>query len=104
MASRVRQLEALLAADPGDAFCMYGLALEHAKIGNTAEAVLWFDRTLAADPHYLYAYFHKAKAQVEAGDALAARATLGDGLRRARAVSDLKAAGEMEALLDELEE
>jgi len=100
---RIEQLKKMLQAEPDDAFCMYGLALEYAKRGDAAEAVSWFDRTIAADPRQCYAYFHKAKSQHEAGDATAAQGTLQTGLRQARAIGDLKAASEIEAFLDELE-
>lgn len=104
MADRIEQLKKILAAEPGDVFCMYGLAIEHAKRGEADLAVEWFDRTIATDPNYCYAYFHKAKAQHDAGDAASAAATLRVGLNQARACRDLKAAGEIEAFLDELEE
>lgn len=104
MADRMEQLKKMLAAEPNDAFCAYGLALEHAKRGETTQALEWFDRTLAADPDYCYAYFHKAKAQQSVGDDLAAMQTLQAGLNRARSCRDLKAAGEIEAFLDELQE
>ena len=103
MADRIEQLTKILAAEPNDTFCMYGLAIEHARRGETARAVEWFDRTLAVDPNYCYAYFHKAKAQSEAGDTQAAIVTLREGLMQSRACRDLKAAGEIEAFLDELE-
>lgn len=103
MHDRIEQLKKMLQAEPGDAFCMYGLALEYAKRGESDEAVSWFDRTIAADPRQCYAYFHKAKAQQEAGAMDSARETLGTGLKQARAIGDVKAASEIEAFLDELE-
>jgi tetratricopeptide (TPR) repeat protein len=103
MSNRVEQLELMLERDPNDAFCTYALALEHAKIGDTARAIEWFDRTLALDPNQCYAYFHKAKAQEAAGDTPAAMQTLRAGLAQARSCRDLKAANEIEAYLDELD-
>jgi len=101
MTDRIQQLQALLAAEPNDTFCTYGLAMEHAKRGETAQAIEWFDRTLAIDPNYCYAYFHKARAQHAAGDSAGASATLQRGLKQAQASRDFKAANEIEALLDE---
>ena len=103
MHDRIEQLTKMLQAEPDDAFCMYGLALEYAKRGDLDEAASWFDRTIAADPRQCYAYFHKARSQQEAGDATSAQATLRAGLKQARAIGDLKAASEIEAFLDELE-
>lgn len=103
MTDRIEQLKRLLEAEPDDAFCMYGLALEYAKRNATADAVAWFDRTIATDPRQCYAYFHKAKAQQDSGDTSAAVVTLKAGLNQAQAVRDMKAANEIEAFLDELE-
>ncbi|MEX2218019.1 MAG: tetratricopeptide repeat protein [Phycisphaerales bacterium] len=98
----IEQLERLLAADPRDPFVLYGLAQEHAKRGDLPRAVEFYDRCLAADPKYLYAYFHKAKAQEAAGRAAEAGATLETGLAAARAAGDQHAQGEIQAYLDEL--
>lgn len=103
MTARLAQLEKLLAAEPGDPFTLYAIAQEHAKANDAAQAVDFFDRCLAADPNYLYAYFHKAKVQSEAGDTPAALATLRAAIPRARAASDAKALSELQSLLDELE-
>jgi tetratricopeptide (TPR) repeat protein len=102
MPSRLEQLQSMLARDPNDAFCTYALALEHAKLGQTSEAVAWFDRTLALDPGQCYAHFHKARAQEAAGERANAIKTLRTGLAQARAQSDMKAAGEIEAFLDDV--
>ena len=103
MADRIQQLKTMLEAEPADAFCMYGLAMEYTKRGEAAEAIEWFDRTIAADPDHCYAYFHKAKAQQSMGNASAAINTLRAGLDRANACRDLKAAGEIDAFLEDLE-
>jgi len=102
MADRIQQLQALLQSEPDDPFCMYGLALEYAKLGQHEQAVAWFDQTLAANPNYCYAYFHKAKSQADSGEPAAAVETLRTGLTRAKAIGDGKAASEIASLLDEL--
>jgi tetratricopeptide (TPR) repeat protein len=83
---------------------LYGLAQEHAKAGDLARAVEFYDRTLAADAGYCYAYFHKAKAQAALGDLAAARATVAAGVRAAHGVRDEKALGELSTLQTELGE
>lgn len=97
----VDQLEKLLAADPDDAFVLYGLAQEHAKQGNADRAVEFYDRCLKIDPAYCYAYYHKARTL----DALARRdqaiTTLKAGAKQAQAVGDNHALSEISALLDE---
>ena len=102
--SRLDQLKKLHAADPADADVMYMLAQEHAKAGDHAGAVGWYDRCLLASPAYHYAYFHKAKSQQASGDLGGALATLREGRARATKASDAKAAGELGAYLEELED
>ncbi|MDX2131386.1 MAG: tetratricopeptide repeat protein [Planctomycetota bacterium] len=94
----IAQLEKLLAADPNDPFVLYALAQEHAKHGATDTAVDFFDRCLAADPTYLYAYYHKARVQLEAGRADDARAALRTGIAAATQAGDAKALNELRAL------
>ena len=98
----IERLEKLLAADPNDAFVLYGLAQEHAKAGNHAQAVAFYDRCLAADPAYCYAYFHKARAQEAAGDPRSAAATLETGLEASRSTGDAKAQGEIAEYLNQI--
>lgn len=98
----IAQLEKLLALDPNDPFVLYGLAQEHAKAKDFAAACVLYDRCLAADPAYCYAYFHKAKTQQAAGDEAGAAATLRAGLAAAKKASDFKAMSEISGFLDEL--
>jgi len=100
--SRLAQLEKLHSADPADADVVYMIAQEHAKAGTATEAVAWYHRCLALDPHYHYAYFHKAKVLESAGDIPGAIGTLKDGLARARMKSDAKAINEIGGYLDML--
>lgn len=102
MADRIDQLKKILAEEPNDAFCLYGLAQEHAKLGQHDVAIEYYDRTLAVDPDYCYAYFHKARSQEEAGDVEGAKATLRAGFERAKDCDDAKAAGEIAGYLDSL--
>lgn len=98
----IEQLEKLLVADPGDAFVLYGLAMEHAKIAQIDRALDYFERCIAADPSYCYAYFHKARVQAEAGRAGDAIETLNRGINAARAAGDSHAMAEIRELLDQL--
>ena len=99
------RLEALLRmveADPGDAFCLYGVAQEHAKAGAFEEAVAWYRRAIDADPSHAYARFHMAKALESLGRLPEAMQALRDGLAAARSAGDAKAANELAGYLDEL--
>ena len=99
----IEQLQKLLALDPNDAFVLYGLAIEHAKRAETEKAVAFFDRCLAADPHYCYAYYHKARTLESAGRKDEALATLRAGLDAAKAAQDAHALSEIQGFLAELE-
>lgn len=103
MTGRLEQLTKLHAADPVDADVAYMIAMEHTKAGNTPRAVEWFDKSLQLDPHYLYAYYHKARALFDAGDADDAQAVLSAGITVARgsnAPDAGKAIDEMTQLLE----
>lgn len=101
--SRIAQLEKLLAMDANDTFVLYGLAQEHAKAGNHAAAVAWYDRCLAVDPVYCYAYFHKARSQQAMGEIAGAIGTLKAGQAASKQAGDMKALSEISGFLDELE-
>jgi len=102
MPDRIAQLKTMLEKDPGDSFCLYGLGMEYAKLGQHREAAAWFDRAIEADPDHSYTYFHKARSLQAAGDLAGAAETLKTGMRRAKVVGDAKAVGEIGAYLDEL--
>lgn len=101
--SRLEQLTRLHAADPTDADVPYMIAQEHAKAGDYGAAVEWYDRCLALDADYHYAYFHKARALESAGRAGDARNALTTGLERARAAGNTKASGEITEYLAHLD-
>jgi len=93
--SRLEQLHKLREADPSDADVPYMIAQEHAKAGDHAEAIRWFDTCLEIKPSYHYAYFHKARSQEAAGDVVSARETVRNGFERARSAGDEKATAEL---------
>jgi tetratricopeptide (TPR) repeat protein len=99
---RLQKLRTLLAAEPDDGFVLYGLAQECQKLGRLDEAIGFYDRAIAVDPKQCYAFFHKAKALELAKRHGEVEAVLRAGLARARAVSDFKAASEIEGFLDDV--
>jgi len=101
---RLAKLMKILAVDPADPFVLYGIAQEHAKAGDHAAAVAFYDRTIAADPAYCYAYFHKARVQAAAGDLTGARATALAGVQAAHRAGDVKALNELTGLQVEFSE
>jgi len=105
MTDRLQKLAQLHAADPADPFCTYGIALEHAKAGRAAEALVWLEKTLTLDPHYSYAYYQKAKVLSQQGQTAQAKAVLQIGMTDAAQTNtpDAKHAhAEMRTLLEAL--
>ncbi len=105
MTARLTKLAAMLDADPTDAFVLYGLAQEHAKLDtpeNQERAVEFYDRCIAADGAYHYAYYHKAMSLIELERKDEAAATLRAGLTSAKGARDQKASSELAALLDQI--
>ncbi len=100
--SRVQQLMKLYEVDPADADVPYMLAQEHAKRDEHDDAVVWFDRCLALDALYCYAYFHKARSLEELGRLGDARETLLMGMKAANDARDAKAQGEIAGYLESL--
>jgi tetratricopeptide (TPR) repeat protein len=103
MSERMAQLKQLLEAEPNDPFCLYGLAQEHAGAGDDVLAVDYYERAIAADPYYCYAYYHMARSLERLGRADHARQALEAGLARARERGDAHACAEIEEYLGSLE-
>ena len=99
MTDRINQLRNMLESEPDDTFCLYGIAMEYAKDGQSDRALAHFDRTIEVDPDYCYAYYHKARCLIDLDRTEDARATLETGLAQARSCGDVHAEGEIEALL-----
>ncbi len=97
------QLERLLALEPGDAFLLYAVAQEHSKSGDTPAAVEYYDRCLATDPTYCYAYYHKARALLASSKVAQAAAAADEGIRVAQRTGDGKALVELTSLRDEMD-
>ncbi|MEX0794840.1 MAG: tetratricopeptide repeat protein [Pirellulaceae bacterium] len=97
--SRKEQLQALLAADPDDAFLRYGLAMEFRKEQAYDQARPLFEQLRTKRPPYVPAFFMLGQMLVEMGEVEEARTALRKGIDTARAQGDTHAAGEMSELL-----
>ena len=103
VSERLEKLTKMLEREPNDTFLIYGLALEHKKLGNTDETIRLLDRVIAIDPGYCYAYFQKGAAFESAGDNDAAKSAYRAGIDAARQKGDAHALGEIEAALSMIE-
>lgn len=99
----IADLERLLELAPEDAFIYYGLAQEYFKLGQNDEAIAQYDKCLERDSNYIYAYYHKAKAQDAAGDLGGAKISLESGMKSAQAIDDSHAYGELCEYLADIE-
>jgi len=98
--TRLEQLQKLVAAAPHDPLTHYAVGLEYFNLGQFVEAVAAFQKALAADPKYVAAYYHKARAEIRAALHAEARQTLTAGIEAAQAAGDAKTTREMKELLD----
>ena len=99
MNDRLEKLQKILERDPNDPFVLYGIALEHKKLGDAKSAIEFLDRTIAADSGYCYAYYQKGQVQESLGDGPGARDTYQKGIAAAQLKGDAHAAGEIESAL-----
>jgi thioredoxin-like negative regulator of GroEL len=100
----MEQIEAMLADDPDDAFLRYGLAMEHASVGDDATCVAVLRELIsrsAANP-YVPAFLQAGQALVRLDRISEACAVLRDGVEAARKAGDTHAQGEMQGLLDSI--
>lgn len=101
---KIAMLGEILAQNPQDAFARYGLAMEHANLGNTEAALGEFNTLLAAHPDYTAGYFMAAQTLAKVARTDEAKARLKQGIAAARRTGNQHALSEMEALLDDLEQ
>lgn len=104
MSDRLETLRSMLQSEPDDPFLRYGMGFELAKLGRHEEAAGWFDRTLEVDPDHHYAAFQKARALEELGRPAEGAAIARTQADRAARSGDAKAASELHALAEELED
>ena len=100
---RLEKLQKMLEREPNDTFLIYGLALEHKKLGDDARAIELLDRVIQLDPGYCYAYFQKGAAFESTGDTDSAKSAYRAGIDAAKKKGDAHAQGEIEAALSMIE-
>jgi thioredoxin-like negative regulator of GroEL len=102
MASRREKIEAMLAAEPGDVFLRYSLALEFEKEGDNAKSLAGLHELTRDATPYVPAYFMAAQQLVKLGRVSEARTYLREGIEQARTQNNAHAAGEMSEFLASL--
>ena len=102
--NRLSQLEELLKEDPNDPFLKYGIALEHAKLGNLAEAIQRIENLLAEKPDYLGAYYQLGQYYEAVKNFDAAKNIYEKGMLLAKEKKNMKTLNELREALQLLEE
>jgi hypothetical protein len=100
--SRREKIEALLAADPGDQFLRYSLAMELDKEGEHERSLDQFGGLMRDETPYVPAFFMAAQQLTRLSRIAEARTALRDGIEQARASGNSHAAGEMSEFLASL--
>ena len=103
MTDRMSKLAAMLEKQPDDVFLLYAMGMEHRKAGARTEAIEHFDRVIARDWGYCYAYHQKGQVYEEAGDAEAAKEAYRQGIAAATRKGDAHAGEEIAAALAMIE-
>lgn len=99
---RLEKLQQLLQRDPNDPFLLYGIGLEHKKLGENAKAMEYLRRVIEVDPGYCYAYFQIGQVCESSGQIDQARSVYQQGIDAARKKGDAHAQSEIEGALEML--
>ncbi len=102
MTSRKDQLVAMLRGAPDDLFLHFALAMEHAKLDETEQAIEQFEQVLRIDPAYVAAFAQKAALCERTGRVEQAKRTYREGIAAATTRGDRHSADRMQEALDRL--
>jgi predicted Zn-dependent protease len=102
MSKRLAFLEDLVKGGKADSFARYALANEYKSLGRVDDALRAFQDLRSEDPGYVPMYLICGAMLIDAGRSADARLWLEDGLSRARAAGDGKAASEIEDAISRL--
>jgi thioredoxin-like negative regulator of GroEL len=103
MNERMHTLITFLAADPGDLFSRYALAMEYRKEGQLTTCVTELQKVLQLDADYIGAYYQLGSALAQLGQTVEALTTFREGVIRAEQCGDTHSAKEMQEALAMME-
>lgn len=104
MEMRLEKLRQLAQQKPGDPFPLYGLAMEHKRLGDLKQAIQTFEQLTAKFPDYTAAYYHYGSCLISAGREEEAEPILEKGIETASRSGNAHARDELQALLSEIQE
>ncbi|MCK6619422.1 MAG: tetratricopeptide repeat protein [Calditrichaceae bacterium] len=96
---RIKQLEALVNSDPGNALFRYTLGMEYLKAGEHANAAAALREAIRIDANYSAAYRELGKSLEKTGQAEEAARVYQTGIEAANRQGDIQTAKEMEVFL-----
>ena len=99
---KIAALSEILAANPGDPFARYGLAMAYAGDGRNDDAEREYTQIVEQHPDYVPAYQMSAQLLIRLGRTEDARTRLAAGLAAASRTGNHHAASELGAMLDEI--
>ncbi len=92
----------MLEREPSDPFLLYGVAMEHKKAGRSPDAIEFFEKTIAADSGYCYAFYQLGQLFEQMDKPDLARKWYEDGITAARVKGDDHARSELETAMSML--
>ncbi|MBS1569344.1 MAG: hypothetical protein JST45_07850 [Bacteroidetes bacterium] len=96
--TRLAQLHAMLAEEPGDQFLRYAIAMEKKRDGEMEAAAADLQSLLREDPKYIACYYQLALMLADLGRTAEAAATCKAGALQCLVTGDAKARAELLAL------
>jgi tetratricopeptide (TPR) repeat protein len=88
MNQRIELLRSLLEASPTDSFTLFALAKEYEKVGDTDQALHFYEQLRTNDPQYVGLYYHLGKLHEVRNDFDAAIEIYRSGLTVAKAAGN----------------
>lgn len=102
---RIRMLEEMLLESPGDAFCLYALALEYASAdGDNEKAIDLLAALKSLHPEYLPLYYQFGLVYKETGHPDLALNVLKEGIELALSTGDAHTLAELRFLMEDIED
>ena len=100
---KLTKLFSMLERQPSDAFLLYGIGMEYKKLNDPPRAIEFFNKVLAVDPGYCYAYYQRGQVQEQIGDVPAAKRSYEEGIAASQRVGDAHAKSELAGALQMLD-
>ena len=104
MATRLEQLQQMLAQEPNDEFLQYAIGIEYFSVGDFTKAMECFKTILNTNPDYLAAYYQIGKCYEELKQTEEAKNIYSQGIELALKLNKAKTLGELREALFLLED